>query len=967
MTELEGKYRIIRSLGTGAGGETFEAEDLRDGTRVALKRLVLANASDWKRVDLFEREARVLAGLNHPAIPRYRDSFVMETGQGSVSYLVHDFAPGQSLRGWVEQGWRADEAEVLRIGAFLLDVLSYLHALHPPILHRDVKPANVIRSEDGRLWLVDFGAVRDVTTTMSGGSTVVGTYGYMAPEQFRGHAVPASDIYGVGATLLYLLGGKPPTEYPQEKLKVAFRGQIRVSPFLARWLDRALEPAAEDRFADAAEARAVLRGEKRATPKPRPGQGSGARVAILGGILAVVLVGAGGFILHDLRSADRPVVAKNAPTPDNVPRLPQRIGGARIASDAHLFDGRHTHIIFDIGVSPDDKVVASSSDAVIKLWDAETGKELQSIGAHGGKVGAVYFFSDNKRLLSAGGRTLKTWEYATGKPLESFDVGSVVHPIAVSRDERLVFHGGPDGTVHVWDLAKGAPAANYPFGPAIYALALNADGTRLAVGGREGLVKIYAVPEGTVVTSWRPHTATVNDLEFARDGSVIASAGDDSRAAVTALSSAGQTRLDSEYRSKDEVWGVRLSPDGKLLATMSKDKTLAFVSLARRQKVQSELLGTMVSKAVFSRDGRRLWAGAGGMVASWTIAGRGWGTPFPQPRADVAEAPTPKDADHGRYLEILRLLHGGPRDDRALVREKIEDAARENPGSPYPRLAKTRLLLDLAYRSGDTYDPATVASARGPLREAEALGPKTVDYWTTKAFLERTAKDAPAAREALRQAFAIDPHDALATLSQARLDRAEGKRRAAAAALSELIRTTRRGDLLSELYEELAFVAKELGDLDLAEQCFKERIARAPGDAWARGNYAFFLNHVDEPDRAITEAQAALALADYPAAHGYLAHAHQLLGDRALWDHEDDGQAIREYDEAIRLDPEETYAYYGRAAAYRARAFDRKGGDNVAKARADLRKVIALAKPPWPDAEAAMRELDAIEERAKRK
>src|SRR6185295_19135856 len=116
---------------------------------------------------LFQREARVLASLNHPAIPKYRDSFVVETPQGPVSYLVHDFAPGQSLRGWVESGWRADEGEVVRIGAFLLEVLAYLHSLHPAVLHRDVKPANVIRSDDGGLWLVDFGAVRDATNTMA--------------------------------------------------------------------------------------------------------------------------------------------------------------------------------------------------------------------------------------------------------------------------------------------------------------------------------------------------------------------------------------------------------------------------------------------------------------------------------------------------------------------------------------------------------------------------------------------------------------------------------------------------------------------------------------------------------------------------------------------------------------------------------------------------------------------------------
>jgi serine/threonine protein kinase len=97
------------------------------------------------------------------------------TPSGPVSYLAHDFAPEKSLRGWLESDWRPDEAEILRIDAFLLDVLGYFHALHPAVIHRDVKPANVIRSEEGRLWLVDFGAVRDATTDAAGG--------YMAPER----------------------------------------------------------------------------------------------------------------------------------------------------------------------------------------------------------------------------------------------------------------------------------------------------------------------------------------------------------------------------------------------------------------------------------------------------------------------------------------------------------------------------------------------------------------------------------------------------------------------------------------------------------------------------------------------------------------------------------------------------------------------------------------------------------------
>jgi serine/threonine protein kinase len=145
----------------------------------------------------------------------------------------------------------------------ILDILVYLQQLVPPVIHRDIKPQNIIRRDDGQLFLVDFGAVQDVYhQTITGGSTVVGTYGYMAPEQFRGKAVLATDLYGLGATIIYLLTSKTPTDLPQRKLKIDFRSHVRINKQFADWLERMIEPVAEDRFSTAKEALAVLRYEE---------------------------------------------------------------------------------------------------------------------------------------------------------------------------------------------------------------------------------------------------------------------------------------------------------------------------------------------------------------------------------------------------------------------------------------------------------------------------------------------------------------------------------------------------------------------------------------------------------------------------------------------------------------------------------------------------------------------------------
>ncbi|MEO1376374.1 MAG: serine/threonine-protein kinase, partial [Cyanobacteria bacterium J06635_10] len=253
------RYRILDTLGQGGVGITYLAQDLENGKNLALKVLSLRRMTDWKKIELFSRESQILSQLNHPAIPRYLDYFKIETDNDNSFYIAQQLAPGKSLAELVENGYYFDESEVRYIAIQILDILIYLHSFSPPVIHRDIKPQNIIRDDNGKIFLVDFGAVADTYhNTVTGGSTVVGTFGYMAPEQFRGKAFPSTDLYGLGTTLLYLLTGKCPADLPQKHLKIDFRSQIKVSPKFADWLDKILEPIVEDRFPDAGVALAVL-------------------------------------------------------------------------------------------------------------------------------------------------------------------------------------------------------------------------------------------------------------------------------------------------------------------------------------------------------------------------------------------------------------------------------------------------------------------------------------------------------------------------------------------------------------------------------------------------------------------------------------------------------------------------------------------------------------------------------------
>ena len=239
-TLRNGRFTILRVLGEGSQASTFEATDRTSPKRVTVKRFRVRGAKSWKEVELAEREARVLSSLSHPGIPRYVDHFE----EGGELFLVTEMIAGVSLADLQKSGRSLDEADVRRFLWDASSALEYLHGRSPPIIHRDIKPSNVILRPDGWFVLIDFGAVRD-RLKHEGGSTVVGTFGFMAPEQFQGRAGPGSDIYAVGATAIALLTGQKPEDLPHRGLAIdveaALRG-TRVSRAMIKALRAMLEP-----------------------------------------------------------------------------------------------------------------------------------------------------------------------------------------------------------------------------------------------------------------------------------------------------------------------------------------------------------------------------------------------------------------------------------------------------------------------------------------------------------------------------------------------------------------------------------------------------------------------------------------------------------------------------------------------------------------------------------------------------
>ncbi len=240
---MEKYYKKIKSLGKGATAEVFLVEETATGKYYAMK--------TGGQGELLKWEAELLGSLQCDAFPA-----VKEYVKKNREYLVMEYIEGMSLQELLDKEKRLEQGEILHIMVGILRALDKLHRHVPGIIYRDLKPANVMIDVTGRIRLIDLGAAcyEDGTFGMTGisaGTTLAGTYGYAAPEQFWQGVIPdiTCDIYAAGKVFAYMLSGKSPAEPPYDVEHIC-RGVKHVPPACLEILERSMTPQPQARYAD---------------------------------------------------------------------------------------------------------------------------------------------------------------------------------------------------------------------------------------------------------------------------------------------------------------------------------------------------------------------------------------------------------------------------------------------------------------------------------------------------------------------------------------------------------------------------------------------------------------------------------------------------------------------------------------------------------------------------------------------
>lgn len=592
--QLGDRYRALNLLGQGGFGRTFLAvdEDEATGRSCVIKQLLLRDRGvpTEKAAALFRQEAERLADLGqHPQIPQLFAHFELENAQ----YLVQDYIHGQTLEDMLAQNGRFDEPEIRDLLTDLLPVLEFIHSQQ--VIHRDIKPANIIRPHASAHYvLVDFGASKYVTglaPTRTG--TVIGSAGYVAPEQAMGKAEFASDLYSLGVTCVHLLTGLHPFDlYSVSEDAWIWRSYLArpISRRLRHVLDTLLQKATNQRYRSAEAVLADLQEPAHARRTIRRSQTPPVQA-----------------------TRSRTVMPAAAERTRSTTLLPATWESVQTLTDLNSE-------VTTLALSPRGKILASGSrDSTIKLWRLSNGELLHTFpgrwlwkgDGHQASITALAFVPDAPLLISGSDDgTLKFWDLTTCSLIKTVQgAGWGISALTLSQDGQYIVSGSHDGVIQLWDRDRDQWLATLTeHRDRISALLIDAKARTLVSSSYDKTIRLWNLRTQTLNTTVNGHTDRVGALALTPDGYTLISGSWDKTLKL----------WDFKYQEQLKVWAAHreaihclaVHPNSKICASGSEDGSIKLWDLKTGDRLSTLQHAWGVNAIVFSRKGEWLVSGS---------------------------------------------------------------------------------------------------------------------------------------------------------------------------------------------------------------------------------------------------------------------------------------------------------------------------------------------------------------------
>ncbi len=580
---LQERYRLIKQIGKGGFCKTFLAVD--EGQFPPIPCVVQEISQEYETFKTFQQKAQQLEELGkHPQIPALLNYFQ----QDGHFYLVQEFIAGTNLAQMVEEEGAFNETQIWQLLEDVLPVFQFISDRH--IIHRDIKPQNIIRrspiTKKGDFVIVDFTTAKIVTEIdRLTFETSIGSPEYAAPEQAKGKAVFASDLYSLGVTCIYLLTQIPPfdlydiandcwvwQQYLTTKVSDVWR-QDSKSLRLAQILDKLLQKTINRRFQSADEVMQAMGMECKTQNFKLPNPPWRCLHTLTGhsGTLSSVNTLAISPDSHTLASGSDD---KNIKLWDlNNKKVLASLSG-------------HSQAVKSVAFSPDGKILASASDdKTIKLWQVETLEEICTLLGHAHAVKSVAFSPDGQILASGSwDKTIKLWDIYTGKEICTIIGHQLqVNSVAFSPQGQLLASASYDRTIRLWQIeGSQREIQNRPcysllstlsgHAWAVLTVAFSPDGKILATGSDDNTIKLWEVNTGQLICTLVGHSWSVVAVAFTADGETLLSASCDKTVKLWRVSTAEEIVTLSGHI--DSVSAVAVSKVTQLIASGSRDKTI---------------------------------------------------------------------------------------------------------------------------------------------------------------------------------------------------------------------------------------------------------------------------------------------------------------------------------------------------------------------------------------------------------